>query len=198
MHIRKIAASTALLVLLAAGCGGNSVGDNVAEKILEGSEGIGDVNLDSSNDSFDMTVEGEDGETISVSGSGEGDDFSMVIEGDNGETMTFGSGEIPEGMNTPVADGGNVISTMSAEGLVNVVIEYPTSMYDELVEMYDDFFSGDGVQRFESSSSEGSGTQRAVTWMPADGTTQVTLSDCDSSGSDELDAACVAVMEFGE
>lgn len=197
MRIRTIAIATGAFMLVAAGCGGNSVEDKIAEQVLEGNEGVSNVDIDSDSGDFNMSIEGEDGETINVSGSGDDEEFNMTIEGEDGETMTIGGGEIPEGMVTPLPEGGDVMSTLSASGMISVAIEYPASMFDELVEMYDGVFSGD-TQRFESSSPDGDGTQRAVTWMSADGGRQVTVADCESMGSGNADAVCVSVMEISE
>jgi hypothetical protein len=122
----------------------------------------------------------------------------MVIEGGDGETITFGTGEIPEDMTTPIADGGDVTSTFTADGQMTVMVQYPQSMFDQLVATYDGHFTGDGVNRYESSSNTDDGNVRTVTWVSDDGNASVTVSDCYSIDSDGLDAVCVAVFEGGE
>lgn len=198
MRIKMLTATTAALMLVIAGCGGNSVEDKIAEQIAESNDGVSNVDIDSDSGDFNMTIEGDDGETINVTGSGDDEEFNMTIEGEDGETMTIGGGEIPDGMATPVPDGGDVVSSMTASGMISVAIEYPASMFDELVDMYDGIFSGDDVQRFETSSSSDGGTQKVVTWASADGSAQVTVADCESMGTGDADAVCVSVLEINE
>ncbi len=198
MRNRTTVIIAAALVVLVAGCGGNSVEEAVVERMLEEAGGdIGDVNFDANGDGFEMSVEGEDGETINVSASGDDEDFSMVIEGEDGESMTIGGGEVPEGMKTPVAAGGRVMSTFESSGDFSVSLEYPASMFDELVAQYDGYITGDGVSRYESSSSANDGTVNTVTWVSADGSAQVSVSDCYSTDTGDLDAVCVSIYESG-
>lgn len=198
MRYLKILATVAVLALIVAGCG-DSAEERLVEEMIERSGGdVSDIDINNNGDDFDMTIEGEDGETISVSGSGDDDDFTMVIEGEDGEVMSFGSGEIPEGLETPIPDGGNVTSSLTAPGQVSVTLEYDQARFDELVATYDGVMSGDGVDRYESTSSAGDDTIRTVSWSGNDGDTFVTVSDCYSTSSGEMDAVCVSVYETTE
>ena len=199
MRLSKILLSLVVLMTVAAGCGGSSPEEALVEEILERSgDGVGDVDISNDGDDFDMTITGEDGETISVSGSGDEDDFSMVIEGEGGDVMTFGGGEIPEGLVTPIPDGGSVVSSMQLEGDLSVSVEYDKSRFDELVATFDSLMGGDDVNRFESSSSTDDGTIRSVSWTAGDGNQWVSVSDCYSMSSGELDAVCLNVAEYGD
>ena len=71
----------------------------------------------------------------------------MVIEGEDGDVMTFGTGDLPEGLLVPVADGGSVLQTFTSGDDVSAVLEYPSSMYDELVSLYDAALGSDDIQR---------------------------------------------------
>lgn len=194
----KILALIAVLTLFAAGCG-DSAEERLVEEMIERSGGdVSDIDINSGGDDFDMTIEGEDGETISVSGSGDDDDFTMVIEGEDGEVMTFGSGEIPEGLTVPIPDGGSVTSSLQAQGQMSVSLEYDQSRFDELVASYDSVMKGDDVDRFESTSSAGDDTIRTVSWSANSGNTFVSVSDCYSMSSGEMDAACVTVYQYEE
>lgn len=186
------------LVLAIAGCGGQSAEEQVLEQILEsGDSGISDIDIDSDSGEVNISIEGEDGGDISISGSGDDDDFSMVIEGEDGEVMTFGSGEIPEGLLVPVPDGGNVTATFTSGEDISVTLEYPGAMFDELVQTYDGVLGGDDVQRNESTFSSDDGTMRSVNWYANDASILVSVADCYSTTSGDLESVCVTINQTG-
>ncbi len=186
-----------VLVLTAAACGG-SAEDELLEQILEsGNDGISDIDIDSDTGELNISFEGEDGEEVNVVSQGEDGEFSMTIEGEDGETFTFGGGEVPDGMVTPIADGGTVVQSYSSDSDRSVSVEYSAGMYEQLVTMYDGVFDGvDNVSRTESSYTTEDGTIRTVGWYGGNGSTNVTVSDCYTISSGQLDSVCVTIYEL--
>ncbi len=166
------------------------------EQILEsGDSDISDIDIDSDSGEINISIEGEDGGEVSISGSGEDDDFSMVIEGEDGEVMTIGSGEIPEGLQVPVPDGGKILTTFSSGEDIMVMLEYPASQFDQLVSVYDAALDGDEVQRTNSTMSTDEGTIRSTGWYG--NVIFVTLNDCHSADTSELDSVCLQINQTG-
>jgi hypothetical protein len=185
-----------VLGLVATACGGQTAEEQILEQILENSgEGVSDIDLDTDSGDFNMTVEGDDGETINITGQDDDGTFNMTVEGEDGETITIGGGEVPEGMQTPIADGGAVTQTYTTDNERSVALEYPASMFDNLVSLYDGAFGGDDVARSESSYTTDDGTVRSVNWYDSEANTNVTVSDCYSLSSGELDSICVNIYE---
>lgn len=221
MKIARLVVVFFALMLLAAACGGQSAEEALLEQILESSgEDIGnidvntddgdfsisvegedgeDINITGSGDDedFSMTIEGEDGENINITGSGDDDDFSFTIEGEDGETFSYGGGEIPEGMQLPIADGGKVGSVMTSNEDMMVQLYYPATAFDQLVSFYDSQLNADSdeISRFESSYGSDDDTIRSVSWSPDSGEWDVSVSDCFGLESGELDSACVMLFE---
>lgn len=140
MRIRRIVVVLAALTLTLSACSGG----DIAEEILEGQEGVGDVEIDENNGSLVIEVEDEDG----------------------GGSAVIGGGEVPDGFPIPVPDGGTVVSTFTQDSDAIVTITYPASEYDSLVATYQDFVdnSGGDVNTFTSSDPA------SVTWtVSADG-----------------------------
>ncbi len=196
MKNTRIAIVLVALTLLAAACGGKSAEDALLEKILESSsEDIGDIDINTDDGDFNISVTGEDGEDISITGGGDDDEFAITVEGEDGETMTFGGGEVPDGLQTPVPDGGEVVSTFSTGEDITVSLTYPGSSFEQLVSFFDDRLDFGSDNRFESSFSSEEGTFRAVVWNADDGNWTVNVSDCYGLNGD-LDSACVSILEF--
>jgi hypothetical protein len=199
MRNARLVIAVSALVLLIAACGGQSAEEALLEEILENSgEDIGDIDIDTGGDGdFSINIQGEDGEDISVSGSGDDETFEITVEGDDGETMTFGGGDIPDGLTVPVPDGGEVTMSLTSDQDISVALQYPQSAYDQIVAFYDSALdaSSDSVDRYESTMSTEQGTIRSVNWNESDYAWAVTVSDCYGSGSSELNAACVTVFE---
>lgn len=188
------------VMLLAAACGGQSAEDALLEQILENSgEDIGNIDINTDDGDFSLNIEGEDGEDISISGGGDDDDFTMTVEGEDGETFTIGGGEVPDGLQVPVPDGGDVVSSFTSNDDKSVSINYPAADFDQLVSFYDSQLgSGDSVSRFESSYSTDDGTMRNVSWTDdTNGLWNVSVSDCYGVSTGDLDSACVTIFESG-
>lgn len=208
-------AVVALLALVLAACGGKSAEEQLVEELIENSgEGISDIDINTDDGDFNMTIEGEDGESINVTGSGDDSDFNMTIEGEDGqdvnisssgdtvtmegedgETMTFGGGEIPDNLDLPVPDGGTVTMSLSSGTDATVMLQYPLSDFDGLVAFYDAQLdaSSDSVDRNETTMSTEDRDFRTVNWSDTDYTWNVTVSDCFVAVTDEADAACVTL-----
>jgi hypothetical protein len=128
----------AAMTLMIAACSGGDIAGNIAEEVLEGQEGVGDVEINENNGSVQIEVEDEDGEG------------SVVI----------GGGEVPADFPLPVPDGGTVAMSISSEEGASLTMTYPLSDYDSLVSTYQSFVDGTGgdVTTMESSDP------RSKTW----------------------------------
>lgn len=150
------------MVLTACGNSAERLAEEAAERALE-SEGGGDVDIEL----------GEDGE-----------EGSIVVETEEGtQSMSFGSGELPDGLTLPVMDGYEVIGStvMQQEGgsLVNAQLEYPDAGLDDLVSFYEDHFSTVGDALLNTSQS-GSGDSQTYSWFTE--SAQVTVSRIEVDG----------------
>lgn len=190
----KLFALLFALILAAAACG-DSAEEQILEQLLEGNDEISDLDINTDNGEFSLTIEGEDGEDINIASQGEDGEFNMTIEGEDGETFTFGGGEVPDDMETPIANGGTVVSSFSSETDRSVSVEYDSGMFDQLVSMYDGIFDGDDISRSESSYSTDDGTVRSVSWWSSDSYTNVSVSDCYSISSGQLTSVCATIYE---
>jgi hypothetical protein len=213
-NARRVAA-VAVLVLLVAGCGGNSVEEELAEQILENSgEGVGNVEVDTDgdgnvsvnvegedggnvsisssgdDDELNMTIEGDDGEDVTITGSGDDDEMTITVEGEDGGTMTIGGGDIPESLTLPVPDGGEVMTVMEMEDGAMVFLIFPLSEYDSILSFYESSLPSDAMKMEVSQ-----GDQLGVTWTGD--TFVVSVNTCDGEGGTEIDSTCVNLNQFG-
>ena len=220
MRNMRLIALVAVLMVLVVACGGKSAEEELLEQIIESSgEDIGDVDVNTDGDgNVSIQMEGEDGETISITGDDNGDgDVNVVVEGDDGEqmtitgdddemtvtvegedggSMTVGGGDIPEGFTLPVLDGGEVLMSMVMEGAGSVHLAYPGGSYDQLVAFYDDALTlGEDGYRGENSWTDDSGTHRSTSWIGD--TFIVDVSDCPLE-SEATDGVCVTLSQFEE
>ena len=195
----------AAFALLMAACSSASdvVADNVTEQLIEA--GVeGDVDVDISGDGEDMSinVESEDGD-FSIDVSGDGDDATIEMETEDGSIVVGSGAELPDGLEIPVPDGGDVMTSVAAEGMVLVSLTYDLGRFDEIVAFYEDWTAGSGDE-WESQSlsfDSGEGTQRNMMWIGTDNGDAISVGDCidvdvDESTS-EVNAACVTITQEG-
>jgi hypothetical protein len=195
----------AAFALLMAACSSASdvVADNVTEQLIEA--GVeGDVDVDISGDGEDMSinVESEDGD-FSIDVSGDGDDATIEMETEDGSIVVGSGAEVPDGLEIPVPDGGDVMSSITAEDMVLVSLTYDLGRFDEIVEFYEGWTAGSGDE-WESQSlsfDSGEGTQRNMMWIGTDNGDAISVGDCidvdvDESTS-EVNAACVTITQEG-
>lgn len=195
----KLAAVVAALLLVATACGGQSAEEALLEEILENSgEDIGDIDINTDDGEFSINIEGEDGEDVNVSSSGSDDDVEITIEGEDGEVMTIGGGDIPDGLDLPIPDGGEVLTSITSGSDVLATISYEGDRFDELVAFYDAEINSDSdeISRNETSFTTEDGTFRSVNWADNDGTFFVSVADCTGIGG-EIGAVCVTVNQIG-
>ena len=167
----------AALALMVAACGGQSAEEELAERIIESSDGeISDVEVDTDDGEFNVSFEGDDGEEVNISGGGDDDDFEVTIEGDDGETMVIGGGDIPDELELPVPPGGDVQTSMTSGSEVLASLQYPDGDFDELVGFYDSELGS--FERSETSFTSEDGTFRTVYWISEDNNSTVSVGDC--------------------
>ena len=195
MKVQKLLALVASLVVVLTACGG-SAEEQILEQLIENSDGeISDLDINTDTGEINISVEGEDGEEVNIVTQDEDGSFNMTIEGEDGDVMTFGGGSVPEGMMTPIADGGEVVQSYSSTNDLSVSVEYPKPRFEDLVSMYDGVMDDDDTSRSESSWSSDDGTVRSVTWYANQNSISVTVADCYSISTGELDSVCVTIYE---
>jgi hypothetical protein len=136
---RWVALSAALVMTLAA-CSPATL----TEQILEGQEGVGNVEIDEEDGTVKIEIESEDGEA------------SVVI----------GGGEVPDGFPIPIADGGTVTAVMEQQSDFSVSLSYDGSDYDRVKAFYEDWIDASGfevVNKFETSAP------KSISWGLEDG-----------------------------
>ena len=165
---------------------------------FESDDDIGNVDFNTDDGNFNISVEGEDGEDNNITAGGDDENFSMTVEGEDGATFSLGGGEIPDGMLLPIADGGEVGSVLTSNDDTIVSLVYPGAEFDQLVSFYDSELDADSneVTRFESSYESGDDTIRSVSWTPDSGDWSVSASDCIEGQTGELDSVCVTLYEL--
>jgi hypothetical protein len=197
----RMVVAIAVFALLVGACSSASddVADNVAEQMIEaGLEG--DVDVDVSGDGEDMSIniDSEEGE-VSIDVSGDDEEMTIEMESDEG-TVSIGVGtELPEELEIPVPDGGDVMTSFVADDGVSVALSFDQGRFDELTGFYDDWTSSSGDEWTSNSMSVDSdeGTQRMEMWTDSGTGTMIMVADCADGSSSESNAACVTINQVG-
>jgi hypothetical protein len=162
-----------VLALLAAACGGEQISEQIAEGAIGGNA---DVEI-----------------------SGDGDDFSINVESDDG-SLSLGSGaSLPDEMEIPVPDGGDVTMAGTQGTSVFAAVSYPKDRYDEIVAFYDSWTDGAGGewQTQTATVDFGGQTQRTAAWNDVESNYYILVSDCAFAAAEgnDLNAVCVTVNQ---
>ena len=171
----------AVLALVAAACG--SASDMAAEQLAE------------------ELIEASGGGDVSVDVSGDGDDVTIEMETEDG-SISIGMGtELPDELEIPVPDGGDVMTSIVAEETISVSLIYDQARYDELVSFYEDWTGGSGDEWETQTMNIDTGevSQRSTIFTSETGDGFVMVGDCFSMESEggELDATCVTINQGG-
>ncbi|MEA1901900.1 MAG: hypothetical protein U9N56_00065 [Actinomycetota bacterium] len=148
---RGMAAAIGAMALLVASCSGG----DVAERIIEGQEGVGDVEVNEDDGSVKIEIEDEEGD-ISAS---------------------FGAGEIPDGFPIDVPNGGSVMAVVEQSDDATVSLSYNSSEFDSIVGFYEDWIAGTGsevVNKLEVANP------KSVAWTVEDGDSRYSISVSDT------------------
>ncbi|MEA2011154.1 MAG: hypothetical protein U9N78_10665 [Actinomycetota bacterium] len=179
--VKRIAVLMAGFSLLVAACGSASdiAGEKLAEELIEAS------------------VDGD----VSVDVSGDGDDATVSVETDEG-SMSFGAGtEMPDGLEIPVPDGGDVMSAFTAEDVINVSLVYEQGNFEDIAGFYDEWTDGTGDEweTQDLTMDSGDEKQRTSMWISDADESMIIVADCAGMGSEtmEIDAVCVTVTQGG-
>lgn len=135
--MKRTATTIALLVILTTAC---SPSELIAEQILEGQEGIENVEIDEDTGEVKIEVEGEDGGAIII-----------------------GGGDVPDDFAIDVMPGGSVEGVFQQPGGDSVSLTYDAS-YDEVVAFYQNWVDSTdaAINKFESSDP------KQVSWGATD------------------------------
>ncbi len=125
-----------LIVVLSGACSS----EDVAEQIVEGQDGITDVEIDENDGEVSIEFEGDDGESGSV---------------------TVGGGDLPDEFPIGVPPGGEVFGVSEAEGTYVIILEYPGDAFASVVAFFDAELANEG---FTVSSPFGN-TDISASWL---------------------------------
>ena len=178
-QVKKVAVLIAASSLLVAACG--SASDKAAEQLAE------------------ELIEASSGGDVDVSVSGDGDDVTIEMETEDG-SISIGAGtELPDGLEVPVPDGGEVMTSFESDDGISVLLSYANDRFDEVFGFYEDWTGSTGdeweTQTFNIDRDEG--TIRNAMWIQASGNSAINLSDCAAMGTetDDADAVCVIISQ---
>ena len=195
----------AAFALLMAACSSASdvVADNVTEQLIEA--GVeGDVDVDISGDGEDMSinVESEDGD-FSIDVSGDGDDATIEMETEDGSIVVGSGAELPDGLEIPVPDGGDVMTSIEMEDGAMVSLTYDQGRYDEIVAFYENWTAGSGDEWETQTMSfdSGEGTHHTTLWIGTGNGDGISVGGCVDVDVDEatseVNATCVTITQEG-
>jgi len=204
-RVYLIFTAIAACALLVAACSSASdvVADNVAEQLIEA--GVeGDVDVDVSGDGEDMSIDidSEDGD-VSIDVSGDDEEMTIEVESEEGSVSIGVGTELPEELEIPVVDGGEVLASVVADDAVTVTLSYDLSRFDEVAGFYEGWTGSSGDEWASNSMSVDSdeGTQRMEMWTDSGTGTMIMVAGCaDGTGdgsSSEFNAACVTINQVG-
>lgn len=162
-----------VFALVVASCGGEQISEKIAEQAIGGN--------------------------VDVEISGDGDDVTINIESDEG-TLSFGLGaSLPDELDVPVPDGGNVMGAGTQNDSVFASVVYPGDRFDEIVAFYDSWTGGTGDewQTQAASIDFGGQTQRSAVWTRTDNAVFISVADCvdTAAGGTDLDASCLTINQ---
>lgn len=175
--LRLMLVAIAAFALLVAACG--SASDKVAEKLAE-----------------ELIEASSDGE-VDIDVSGDGDDVSFKVETDEGSFTMGSGGDLPDGLEIPAPDGGDVMTTMAAEDGIMAMLSYEGNRYDEITGFYDDWTAsagGDWDRQSFNMESDGE-TARTTMWVLDSGDQSVNVADCGEMVEGEGNAVCVTLIQ---
>lgn len=202
-YLKITAIAAFALLVVACSSASDVVADNVTEQLIEA--GVeGDVDVDVSGDGEDMSIniDSEDGD-VSIDVSGDDEEMTIEMETEEG-TISIGVGtELPDSLEIPVPDGGDVMTSFEADDAVSVALSYDIGRFDELTSFYEDWTGSSGGEWASNSMSVDSdeGTQRMEMWTDSGTGTMIMVADCADgtvdASSTESNAACVSINQVG-
>jgi hypothetical protein len=178
---KKMAVLIAAMALFVAACG--SASDKAAEQLAE------------------ELIEASGGGDVSVDVSGDGDDVTIEMETEDGSVSIGVGTDLPDELDIPVPDGGDVMTSFVSDDGVSVSLSYGGDRFDEIYGFYEDWTSSTGDewerQTFNMDSDEG--TVRNTMWVDSSNNGAINLSDCAAMGTvtDDDDAVCVIISQGG-
>lgn len=161
MHRIGVLLVVVALVATACGAAAEKVGEELTENLIETNDGVSKVEID------------EDGDKVTVE----------FTDEEGGGSFVVGGGEVPDGLPIPVADGGEVGSSMEQGSGFMVVLYYPIDEFDDLEEFYADWIAGQEADNVVTNSMT---NPRSASWYgeTAEGTFAITLVEAaDGSGN---------------
>ena len=137
-------------------------GTELTERIIEGQEGVGDVEISEDDGTVEMEIMTEDGDASIVISEDDGTVEMEIVTEDGDASIVIGGGELPADFPIDVPVGGTVVSVMEAEGNTSVSLEYDDSEFASVVAFYENWVSNSGATVM--SKTELSSPQ-VVSWL---------------------------------
>ncbi len=116
----------------------------LTEQILEGQEGVDNVEIDEEDGSIKIEVSDDEG----------------------GGSVSIGGGDVPDDFPIPVADGGTVMAVMEQGSDSSVSLTYDSADFDAIKAFYEQWIGSSGfevVNKFETSAP------KSISWGLEDG-----------------------------
>jgi hypothetical protein len=178
--VKRLAVLMAVFSLFAAACGSASdkAAEQLAEELIEASSG-GDVNVDIS---------------------GDGDDVTIEMETEDGSVSIGVGTELPDELDIPVPDGGDVMTSFVSDDGISVSLSYANDRFGEIYGFYEDWTgsSGDEWDRQTFNMESDEGTIRNTMWVDSSSSSAINLSDCAGLGTEtDDDAVCLIISQGG-
>ena len=178
---RMVTALIAVMALTVAACG--SASDEAAEQAVE------------------ELIEASSGGDVDVNISGDGDDVTIEMETEDGSVSIGVGTELPDELDIPVPDGGDVMTSFVSDDGISVSLSYAGDRFDEIYGFYEDWTSstGDEWERQTLNMESDEGTIRNTMWVEGSGDSAINLSDCAAMGlvTDDDAAVCVIISQGG-
>ena len=174
-----IAVAAFALLISACSSASDTAAENLAEELIEASsDGDVDVNI-----------------------SGDGDDVTIEMETEDGSVSIGVGTELPDGLDIPVPDGGEVMTSFVSDDGISVSLSYDGDRFDEIDGFYEDWTgsTGDDWERQTFSMESDEGTIRNTMWVESANSSAINLADCAGMGTEteDEDAVCVIISQGG-
>ncbi len=125
--------------------------------------------------------------------------MTIEMETEDGSVSIGVGTELPDELDIPVPDGGDVMSSITSGEGVSVTLIYDHGQFDQIIGFYEEWTSnsGDEWNTQIMSVDAGEGTMRSTIFGSDSGVGVIIVGDCylPDSQNDEFDAVCVTINQ---
>lgn len=127
--------------------------------------------------------------------------MTIEMETEDGSVSIGVGTELPDALEIPVPDGGDVMTSFVSDDGVSVSLSYEGDRFDEIYGFYEDWTgsTGDEWERQTFNMESDEGTIRNTMWVGGSGDSAINLADCAGMGmaTDDDTAVCVIISQGG-